>query len=81
MASTPTTITFTPQQSTCPGTHPPYSVDYTVTPGGGLTLFYGTGAIALHTNTAAASNNFVFTLGCFSTPGAFTAGALAPVMN
>jgi hypothetical protein len=75
---TPNTISFTPQQSTCSAADPPYSATYSVT-ATTLDLSFPTVTLALHSNTAPASSDFVLTLGCDDTSGTFVPQALAPV--
>jgi hypothetical protein len=78
---TPTTITFTPQESTCPGAAPPYTLSYVIAPDGSLTMDYGGGVISLHVDTVPPSSNGDVVFGCFdNSTGAFTPGPLAPVM-
>lgn len=78
-AATDTEITSRPQQWTCPGPYPVYTVSYHLS-GDSLVVTYSTGAMMLSRDTAAPSSNAVVTYGCFQS-GAFVAAPLAPVSN
>jgi hypothetical protein len=77
-SATASAITFDPAQSSCPGPHPRYLSNYTVTPTS-LTLSGSASATVLVRNTAAATS-ISATYGCFNA-GVFTASPLVPVSN
>lgn len=78
--ATDSTITTTPQKSTCPGPVPVDTVTYELK---GSTLVVTTGAniIVMTRNRQSADTSFVVTLGCFAEDGSFAASPLAPVSN
>jgi hypothetical protein len=79
-AVTDTAITFTPQQSTCPGPVPVYADNYTFN-GDSLVLAYSTGGMAFSRNTTPPATNAIITFGCFQSDGSFVTSPLAAVSN
>jgi hypothetical protein len=77
-SATASAITFDPAQSSCPGPHPRYLSDYTVTPTS-LTLSGTASATVLVRNTSPATS-ISATYGCFNA-GVFTASPLVAVSN
>jgi hypothetical protein len=73
------TLTFTPQEWSCTGKDPSYSLPYQFS-GSDLLVNTGTSIIALQPNTSTVMGSFVDTIGCFNTTfTSFTPQALAPV--
>ena len=73
------TITLTPQESSCTGADPVYTMSYSFQ-GSNLELVESSGIIVFQPDTSTASD-IAITDGCFSSSGAFTASPLAPVSN
>ena len=78
--ATDTAITFTPQQSSCPGPIPVYFQDYSFN-GDSLVLASSTGGMAFSRNTSPPATNAIITFGCFQSDGSFVQAPLAPVSN
>lgn len=75
------TVTFTPQEWTCPGPDPASSVKYTFR-NGNLLLSFPSGIISLQQNTASSDEAFSITYGCFNRKThTFIRAELAPVGN
>ena len=74
------TIMLTPQESTCPGADPVYSVSFSFS-GSDLILGTSSGEVIYQPDTSTASSGISITDGCFDTSGDFTASPLAPVSN
>jgi len=77
---TDTTITFTPQQYTCPGPDPIYTYKYAFN-GDSLSMLIPSGAVAFTRYTGPAASNAVITFGCIQSDGSFVQSQLAPVTN
>lgn len=79
-SATDTEITSTPQQWTCPGPYPAYTVSYQFN-GDSLVVTYSTGVMTMSRNTTPASSNANLTFGCFQSDGSFVTEPLAHVSN
>jgi hypothetical protein len=83
------TITFTPDESTCPSPQGVYQAPYTLTRDGGLTLTFGSTLINFVPEQTSSSGGGTTTgggssveTGCYSSDGTtFTPAPLAPVTN
>ena len=79
-SATDTELTFVPQQWTCPGPYPSYTVSYHFN-GDTLVVTSSTGATMLSRDTSPPWTNGYIAYGCFQSNGSFVAEALAPVSN
>jgi hypothetical protein len=79
-STTDTEITFTPQNYTCPGSYPVYSLAYTFN-GDSLLLSFSTGAVGFSRNKYPAATNFSLAFGCIQSDGSFVVSPLVAVSN
>lgn len=73
----PTSITFDPTQSSCPGAHPSWQAGYSVTDQS-LSISDASGALLFVPNTSP-GGSVAITYGCFASDGTFTASPLTSI--